>query len=489
MGRGPYSESQLRAIFSLLYRPWFERLWVRQEVGLASKETIMMCGTSSISWQTFRDAMFAFYCKPSYAPCYDNTPGLLEAWMSRRALVYGLCRNSLPKLESEHFFSQNQDTKCLDPRDRIYALLSIFASSLAIKPDYAKSYIEVYKDFTLRSIRQLGYLNILTTGEMGESSVDGRPSWVPDWSKPRVTSPLVAHYPALLSIAHAKVPKAGDYLEVTGVEVGKIEKAQRFDVADAGQTLTRVPRLKANVTQVIKHIFTDENEALANMSAFCRTICAGQISDRFHPPSLSYNSLKEATDALHKLLDMVYRSKHPEWAETIDVFFGTFGHYCNGRSVFTTNNGNLGLAPAAVKTGDIVVILLGCHSPMVLRPVNTSHYQVVGEAYCEGFMNGEGLLGELPEHISVVQRFVEPGSGAHFHFLDSETGEFKVEDPKLGDLPLGWRKKAHDKEHLWCEFERVDGKEKGNWNSRRDPRLEPEALRRRGVDVRTFHLI
>lgn len=44
----PFTESQLRAIYSLLFRPWFEHLWVVQEVALGSKTTIMMCGADSM---------------------------------------------------------------------------------------------------------------------------------------------------------------------------------------------------------------------------------------------------------------------------------------------------------------------------------------------------------------------------------------------------------------------------------------------------------
>jgi hypothetical protein len=59
--------------------------------------------------------------------------------------------------------------------------------------------------------------------------------------------------------------------------------------------------------------------------------------------------------------------------------------------------GSCGLAPLAALPGDIVTILLGCRSAMVLRPTSVGKYKVIGEAYCDGFMDGEALLGPLSD--------------------------------------------------------------------------------------------
>ncbi|KAM0254725.1 hypothetical protein ACHAQJ_006507 [Trichoderma viride] len=52
-----------------------------------------------------------------------------------------------------------------------------------------------------------------------------------------------------------------------------------------------------------------------------------------------------------------------------------------------------GLAPRETKEGDLVCILFGCTVPVVLRPMkDPEFYQLVGEAYVHGVMDGEAML-------------------------------------------------------------------------------------------------
>lgn len=67
------------------------------------------------------------------------------------------------------------------------------------------------------------------------------------------------------------------------------------------------------------------------------------------------------------------------------------------RRYFVTGKGYLGLGPSAMKSGDIVVILFGLKVPYVLRPIQGGRYQIVGEAYLHGAMDGEILSTNLPD--------------------------------------------------------------------------------------------
>jgi hypothetical protein len=65
-----------------------------------------------------------------------------------------------------------------------------------------------------------------------------------------------------------------------------------------------------------------------------------------------------------------------------------------GRRLITLETGHFGLAPNTIQRGDGIYVLLGCSMPVVLRLVaDTSHYEVVGECYVEGFARGEALNG------------------------------------------------------------------------------------------------
>jgi hypothetical protein len=58
------------------------------------------------------------------------------------------------------------------------------------------------------------------------------------------------------------------------------------------------------------------------------------------------------------------------------------------RRLIGTHQGRVGLTIPAAKAGDSIMVLLGCNVPMVLRP-DGDYWQLVGECYLHGVMDGE----------------------------------------------------------------------------------------------------
>ena len=69
-----------------------------------------------------------------------------------------------------------------------------------------------------------------------------------------------------------------------------------------------------------------------------------------------------------------------------------------GRRIFATSRGLIGTGPDLLKIGDQVCILYGAQIPFTLCPVTGSNdrYEVVGEAWVHGIMDGEFLENEPP---------------------------------------------------------------------------------------------
>lgn len=56
----------------------------------------------------------------------------------------------------------------------------------------------------------------------------------------------------------------------------------------------------------------------------------------------------------------------------------------SGIKYFGSHRGYLGVGPTTTLQGDVIAIMLGMNTPLVLRPVGDDHYQIVGEAYVHG---------------------------------------------------------------------------------------------------------
>ena len=63
-----------------------------------------------------------------------------------------------------------------------------------------------------------------------------------------------------------------------------------------------------------------------------------------------------------------------------------------GRKIFISKSGHMGLCPEATEPDDIVCVLFGADVPFVLRPLQNGNHLLVGECYIDGFMDGEAIL-------------------------------------------------------------------------------------------------
>lgn len=142
------------------------------------------------------------------------------------------------------------------------------------------------------------------------------------------------------------------------------------------------------------------------LSAFCRVITTNEFFDRYSPAECwigQWPGISETEELVRDWLSL--DDDYLEGLSRTLVLLRSLASCCHGRSLFLTRKGTFGLGPSDTRPGDIVTILLGCPSPMVFRPcIDHEAYSVVGEAYCDGFMDGEALLGNLPPPFTIRKR-------------------------------------------------------------------------------------
>jgi hypothetical protein len=93
-----------------------------------------------------------------------------------------------------------------------------------------------------------------------------------------------------------------------------------------------------------------------------------------------------------------------EALEVYSVITKSFGNWgTNGRSYFSTDGSYLGLGPKEMEEGDLVCVLFGSSTPHVIREDN-GQYIPIGEAYVQGYMDGEAMA-QLETGKLIVQDF------------------------------------------------------------------------------------
>lgn len=172
--------------------------------------------------------------------------------------------------------------------------------------------------------------------------------------------------------------------------------------------------------------------------------------------------------------------------QRIGEYCALIGNLCNGRIIFQTEKGYIGLAPETAKVGDIVCTSLGGKPPFLIRPAGEQeYYLLVGSCYIHGLLDSEALLGLYQKLGTLAIR-----SCRNWLYI-SPDGDMTNEDPRLGTLSSNWE--VCYEEGLSC----------GTWPDREpifrsksmgilywgDPRLTSAALKAQGVDIRNFMLV
>lgn len=101
------------------------------------------------------------------------------------------------------------------------------------------------------------------------------------------------------------------------------------------------------------------------------------------PASLTWNVTEKLSNAIKQIKEYVFVSER-------------------GRNLFKTQQGMLGLGHKSVQAGDTVTLLLGVHSPIVLRSRCEGGFTFVGDAYMDGIMQGKFLQTNPVEEEFVI---------------------------------------------------------------------------------------
>jgi hypothetical protein len=417
------------AFISLLKNPVFSRLWMLQETSVA-RNTTLHCGQTALHYTDLVDAMAIFISsrddisllfrrnQKNFKELFDRKITMAERFMnvSTNALRFTSSGKIQRRFSLEALVSQLVDLTSTSPLDRIYSVLAIardgppFEEDIsadhdtrhktALSIDYNKSVLEVYQDFVIQVIEHSGSLDIICRHWASSSPVLNLPTWI----RPLQTSlqPNGDIAERIDADSLVGLPGQSDYCASRGTVADfHLGLGQSRDSPKSlfvhGFRIDTISKLGPRAEDgIILHEWLELGDVVDEIvpEAFWRTLVAdrsadGSVTPSWYSRAFFHCLILSPTGNINtnRLID------ESEAALTIRFLQRVQSVIWNRKFLVSEKNGWIGLAPMASLVGDEIFILHGCTVPVVLRRQEegdgTEFFQLVGECYIHGMMDGE----------------------------------------------------------------------------------------------------
>jgi hypothetical protein len=409
------------ALVSLFEREYWTRLWVVQEVFIPDPSKIVVyCGKSRLPWTVYKTASGTLLDHKSeierrYSGTRDHSGGQrvsLQQYSFAQVLAYqgpaSLLDGTLRDLGDQPLLDvmracRNKLTAM--PLDKVYGILGLLSDKVRrdfpvnYKLSVKKVYIDVV-DHILSTTQRVDVLRESIHFPMHVGNT-GFPSWCPDWSYIPATESLqsTANFCASgstknswrfsdqrrkLEISAIKL----DTIDVHGVAVGTLTTSADYLMAFLNWRTIMLDTIKKSLSHSLLDDFSrmlclDQipSEYRNNWSDVCHHVFASLLRDRL--PGLPLDSeLKRYADAAGLL--------QPE--QTRQILQASFGAHMMGRSFCVTKQKKyICMGSGFMGVGDVIVVPLGCNTPIILRAEGPNEYRYVGDIYVHRYMYGEAV--------------------------------------------------------------------------------------------------
>jgi hypothetical protein len=404
----------VEAIDKLFARPWWDRVWVVQEF-IAGRDVLFLCGGRVFEQETLGAALLTLGMADAL-----SVDQMMHGSTEIATRDYG--RNTLEMFRARAKYQSSNglmfedllsmviscNKQASDPKDVLFALMGVAQNSeqFNIGIDYSKSVQEVYIQFMVKILNH-GRLRALWLCHTA-SKTEGLPSWVPDWAavgnedrQPLAANPCTdclgleqpdrlfsaSNRPILLSCTYtngnASLKLYGaklDSIRAVGPGVGNLEFITPSTFEEWMTTMLRMLRAGP---YIYDNGLTDEEAVWRTSILDMEPVYDSEIyvesrqraRPEFYSGYLECAENNEVPNSLNKYIKGVKE-------------FRAFIEGSIGRRPFVTENGYIGQGPPGVQVGDIAAIIHGAEVPFLFRRY-LEKYQIIGEAYIHGIMDGE----------------------------------------------------------------------------------------------------
>ena len=418
---------------TVLENPVFSRAWIYQEI-VSSKQVYLLGSVLRIEWDVFAKSFELFL--------------RWEAERETDSIVKSSCIASLDMIIGDrliHHGGGHKDwmllhteaqglLKASDPRDNTIAITTFENFYARIPPYRALTVASLFLTATQAMINTHKSLDVFAAlsgnPHLPLREVEKMPSWVPDWSRERDSTPL--YWPRSQSMFQAakgyhhspkdrRQHKGREILVVKGKRIDTITviSEHRFEDFRRDESLVESLQLQEHCIQWLAHAqsqgypLLQGERTFENCKPFARAMIAAMTasfpskysftSDNFlgSVPDIVYDELvfMLAWYDEHMAGEVLYYKGLPHALSFVPRTYGSWKAglsklrqwtgICSGRRIAFGNKQRFGLVPRTSKEGDEIFILHGSKVPIVLRKVKTHYYRVIGQCYWHACMLGD----------------------------------------------------------------------------------------------------
>ncbi|KAH6713208.1 heterokaryon incompatibility protein-domain-containing protein [Leptodontidium sp. MPI-SDFR-AT-0119] len=416
----------LAGVVSLFERDYWKRLWVVQEI-FNARSINVYCGSTKLPWSVFQKASQTFSRHRTDLDLYfpggqrNGRPATVAPtqFSYSQVLVYQ-GPGSLPNLKSYMELEQGLLLEVLracrrklasDPKDKLFGILGVLPEDTRteFRADYSLSVKDVYTevvDYLLKTTERVDVICDAIHFPLHTGSAN-LPSYVPDWS----------HIPQTAAMGHKyNFAASGDRKAKCGFLDERLNKLEMHAIyldtislhgMAVGTLCTLGDYLMAFLhwrALLLGNLDKEPEEfSLMVQDDFCRTLSFGQVPQ-------SWDKENQWMAACYHVFASLLRERLPHMAldrslasyadAKLSVEIDNrrhflqkhFGDQMMGRCFCRTSDGRFGMGSGFMLPGDIVVVPLGCSTPVLLRQEGTrGEHRFVGDVYIHGYMHGRAV--------------------------------------------------------------------------------------------------
>ncbi|KAE9981156.1 hypothetical protein EG328_011832 [Venturia inaequalis] len=371
---------------------WFSRLWVFQEVNSGS-QALMMCGDTEVDWDVA--ALASTYIRKS--------TGIRQLWgfpSSHINNIYIMRHRRVHRTFSPpQLLTWVRSFDASDPLDRVYALMGMPPIANMVPPwevDYVKTREQLYIEFAARSVLEVQGLNILACVQHANTIQQDFPSWVPQWDHSQLIIPISRSFAfewdaCGKSCVLAQVDVLNSVLKIEGIVLDRIHT--KLDINSSAWFDSRNHVLPEHPVLDFWHSQksnpTKYPTGQPSIEAFAAVLTAGLDCNANRATEKPENFYADFMSYIVRLLQLSGQDT-------------SLAHDAQGWENWSKYEYRARLGPNAILPDDVVCVMFGGIVPFVLRPAQ-GHYQLVGDAYVHGVMDGEAVhqweAGELEKQM------------------------------------------------------------------------------------------